>query len=98
MIWSDQSDQTRIAGMKTVGVYEAKAKFSHLLDEVERGECVLITRHGKTIARLERVEPAPRSPEEVDAILEDFESFRSAHRGVLAGLSIRELIDEGRRY
>jgi prevent-host-death family protein len=84
--------------MKTVGVYEAKTKFSSLLEEVERGECITITRHGKVIARIERVEPSSRSPEEVDAILEEFESFRATHRGVLAGLSIRELIEEGRRY
>ena len=31
---------------------EAKAKFSELLDQVERGETVRITRHGKTITRI----------------------------------------------
>ncbi|MEO8541477.1 MAG: type II toxin-antitoxin system prevent-host-death family antitoxin, partial [bacterium] len=38
--------------MKTVGVYEAKTHLTKLLDEVERGECVTITRHGKPIATL----------------------------------------------
>ena len=84
--------------MKTVGVYEAKTNFSSLLDEVERGESITITRHGKEIARIERVEPSVRSPEEIDAIIEEFEAFRATHRGVLAGLSIRELIEEGRKY
>jgi prevent-host-death family protein len=31
---------------------EAKAKWAELLDEVERGRTVRITRHGKTIARV----------------------------------------------
>jgi len=36
----------------SVGAYEAKVKLSELLDKVERGEQVVITRHGKPIARL----------------------------------------------
>ncbi len=31
---------------------EAKAKWAELLDEVERGRTIRITRHGKTIARV----------------------------------------------
>jgi prevent-host-death family protein len=38
--------------MITVGAFEAKTKFSELLDKVEQGEEVVITRHGKTVARL----------------------------------------------
>jgi prevent-host-death family protein len=38
--------------MITVGAFEAKTKLSELLDRVERGEEVLITRHGKPVARL----------------------------------------------
>ena len=38
--------------MITVGAFEAKTKLSELLDRVERGEEVVITRHGKTVARL----------------------------------------------
>ncbi len=38
--------------MKDVQATEAKAKFSELLDEVERGERVQITRRGRVIARL----------------------------------------------
>ncbi|CAD5266880.1 Antitoxin [Bosea sp. 62] len=38
--------------MITVGAFEAKTKFSELLDRVERGEEVVITRHGKTVARI----------------------------------------------
>lgn len=38
--------------MKTVPVVEAKARFSALLAEVEAGEEIAVTRHGKVIARL----------------------------------------------
>ena len=38
--------------MKSVQSADAKARFSSLLDEVERGETVVITRHGKPIARI----------------------------------------------
>ncbi|WP_420469836.1 type II toxin-antitoxin system prevent-host-death family antitoxin [Brevundimonas sp. FT23042] len=40
--------------MRTVGVLEAKTNLSALLDAVEAGEVVVITRHGKAVARLER--------------------------------------------
>ena len=38
--------------MREVGAFEAKNKFGHLLDLVEQGEEVTITRHGKEVARL----------------------------------------------
>ncbi len=38
--------------MITVGDFEAKTKFSELLDKVELGEEVVVTRHGKTVARI----------------------------------------------
>jgi len=46
--------------VRTVGVLEAKTSLSALLDEVEAtGEAIVITRHGKPVARLER-EPSTR--------------------------------------
>jgi prevent-host-death family protein len=38
--------------MKEIGAFEAKNKLGQLLDRVERGEEVTITRHGKAVARL----------------------------------------------
>ena len=43
--------------MANYGVAEAKNKFTHLLDRVEEGERVVITRHGKPVAELR---PDPR--------------------------------------
>jgi prevent-host-death family protein len=42
--------------IKEVGAFEAKTHLSRLLDEVEKGEAIYITRHGKRVARLLPVE------------------------------------------
>jgi prevent-host-death family protein len=44
--------------MREVGAFEAKNKLGQLLDLVERGEEVTITRHGRAVARLAPVRPA----------------------------------------
>jgi len=36
----------------TVSIYEAKARLSHLVDRALQGDEVLITRHGRAVARL----------------------------------------------
>ena len=38
--------------MRAIGAFEAKNKLGQLLDEVERGEEIVITRRGKEVARL----------------------------------------------
>jgi prevent-host-death family protein len=78
--------------MREVGVYNAKTQLPSLLDDVERGETITITRHGRPVARLVPVERR-RTPEEaVEAIKESRKGWR------LDGISIRELIEEGRRH
>jgi prevent-host-death family protein len=79
--------------MKQVGVYEAKTKLARLLDEVEQGETITITRHGRPIARLVPVRGRRRSVGEAIAAIRE---FRKGHR--LDGVTIRELIEEGRRH
>jgi prevent-host-death family protein len=44
--------------MRSVGAFEAKNKLGQLLDLVERGEEVTITRHGKEVARLVPARPS----------------------------------------
>ncbi|GMA14820.1 type II toxin-antitoxin system prevent-host-death family antitoxin [Deinococcus metallilatus] len=46
---------------KTVKLQDAKAKLSQLIREVEAGETVIVTRHGKPAARLVAVEPEGQS-------------------------------------
>ena len=38
--------------MRTAGIFEAKQNFSQLIEAVEAGEEVRITRHGKEIVRM----------------------------------------------
>ena len=77
--------------MTTVGAYEAKTHLPALLAQVERGETVTITRHGRPIARLVPID-VHRPVEEI--ILE----LDRLRRGVTTGgMSIREMIEEGRR-
>jgi len=79
--------------MKQVGVYAAKTNLPRLIEEVERGETVTITRHGKPVARLV---PVDRSREDVSALIETILEEREGRS--LGGLTIKELINEGRKY
>jgi len=81
--------------MRTIGAFEAKNRLGALLDLVERGEEVMITRHGRPAARL--VAPAQDANFKVQA-REAVARIRERRKGVtLGGISVRELIDEGRR-
>ena len=85
--------------MRQVGVYEAKTHLPQLLYDVERGETITITRHGKAVAQLApAVASQVRSPQEVEDILAEFRAFQDEHRGALRGLDLQELIESGRRY
>ena len=77
--------------MKQIGVHEARTQLSRLLDEVERGETITITRHGLPIARLVPVRGRQRSVKEAIAALK---AFRQGH--TLGDITIKELIEEGR--
>lgn len=44
--------------MREVGTYKARTHFSALLDEVALGETIIITRHGRPVARLTASEEA----------------------------------------
>jgi len=79
--------------MKQVGVYEAKTHLPRLLDQVERGETVTITRHGRPIARLVPVSPNKRTVEQAIEAMREFRKGRT-----LGGIKIKDLIEEGRRY
>jgi len=79
--------------MKTVGAFEAKTHLSSLLEEVAGGEEILITRHGKPLARL--VPVATDGHERRLEAIDRLRSFATGRR--LRGLSIQALRDEGRR-
>lgn len=74
-----------------VGAYEAKTNLSRLLERVERGERITLTRHGRPVAMLVPV-GEKRSSEEV---VGDLREFRQGRR--LDGVQLRGMIEEGRR-
>ena len=81
--------------MTSIGFYEARTHFSQLLDQVARGKKVLITRHGKSVALLV---PPPQEPPDVKQVIEEFKAYSKRQGRTLGGLSIREMIEEGRRF
>jgi prevent-host-death family protein len=81
--------------MTTVGAYKAKTHLAQLLERVARGEEIVITRHGHAVAML--VPPEAKKPSDVESALQKMRKLRN---GVTLGpdLSIRQLIEEGRRF
>lgn len=80
--------------MKQVQFSTAKAQLSELIDDVERGETVQITRHGKPVVRLVREEDARRA----DALraMKEIEEMRKTAPRVTAE-EILAWRDEGRK-
>lgn len=84
--------------MKSVAIYEAKARFSELLAAVQAGEEVSITKHGKLVARLVPVhtdKPAQNTRQQ--QVAETFRKLRELRKGVILEGDIKEIIAEGRR-
>lgn len=80
--------------MGEVGSYEAKTRLSQLLKRVAKGERITITKHGVPIAKL--VPAVPRKTPDLKDIITKIREFR--HHHPLKGLSIRKMIQEGRRF
>ena len=79
--------------METVGSFEAKTHLPALLERVAKGEEITITKHGVPVARLV---PAERERQrDVREVIKELKEFRKGH--TLEGLSVRELINEGRQ-
>lgn len=78
--------------MKKVGAYEAKTHLPELLEKVAKGEHITITRHGAPVGVLIPASPERKKP--VSLVIEEIRKFRRKHK--LAGISLAELISEGR--
>jgi len=77
----------------SIGTFEAKNKLSHLLDLVEAGEEIIITRNGKPVAKLIAAEIKTDRKRAREAV----RKIREMRKGQsLGGLSIKELVNEGR--
>lgn len=79
--------------MESVSAYEAKTHLPQLLRRVQQGERFTITRHGVPVAVLQPLGDSTLvDPAETIAELRE---FRRGKR--LGGLSIREMIEDGRK-
>lgn len=79
--------------MKRVGAYEAKTHFAQLLDRVQAGERITVTRHGVPAAILVPADGLDRTL--VADTIADIRQFRRGNE--LGDVTIRELVDQGRR-
>ncbi len=78
----------------TVGAYEAKTHLSELLEKVEAGEEIIITKHGVPVARLVPMKKEASAEQRAAAVTR----IQKLGSGLsLAGLKIKDLINEGRR-
>jgi len=77
----------------SIGAFEAKNRFSELLERVHHGAEVVITKHDRPVAKLVPIS----APEATDRKKVTAELRALSKRYSLKGLSVRELIDEGRR-
>ena len=80
--------------MRQIQASEAKAHLPQLLDDVERGETLIITRHGRRIARI--VPELDRRQEEIDKSMASIRDLRKR----TGRITLSELLsarDEGRK-
>ena len=80
--------------MPAVGSFEAKTHLPALLERVAKGERITITKHGVPVAMLVPMEGAPQ--ESRRKVIEELKAFGRG-RSLPKGLTIRDLINEGRR-
>ncbi len=79
--------------MREIGAFQAKTHLGTLLNDVEHGEEIVITRHGKPVAKLVPMEPGfdrAKARAAADGLLKLSEGL------TLGGLSVKELTAEGR--
>jgi prevent-host-death family protein len=79
--------------MATIGAFAAKEQFSALLERAARGEEIVITKHGRPVAKL--VSARTHDRERIAEAIRRIKELAVGNR--LDGLDIRTLRDEGRR-
>lgn len=81
--------------MTRISYYEARTHFSDLLDQVARGKTILITRRGRPAALL--TPPPEEARQDVKQVIAQMKALRRGNT-LGKGMSIRQLIEEGRRF
>ena len=79
----------------SVGAYEAKTHLAELLRRVESGETITITKHGKPVAVM--TPPSETAHPDVQGVIAAMRRFRVTQGPKLNGITLRQLIEDGRR-
>jgi prevent-host-death family protein len=84
--------------MKHVGIFDAKTHLSSLVDEVEKGGEIVITRHGKPVAKLVRADErlSPEATERRRKALMELRQIGDRLNLNLTREEIKRRIEEGR--
>jgi prevent-host-death family protein len=80
---------------ESVGSFEAKTHLPELLERVARGERITITKRGRPVAQL--VPIPPETNRDVKAVVREMLAYRDRQKRTLGGITVRELVEEGRR-
>ena len=81
--------------MDSVGAFEAKTHLSDLLDRVRQGEKITITRHGVPAAMLVPIQETETEPTHREIV----EGMRALRKRIKPdSMSVREMVNEGRRF
>ena len=80
--------------MPEIDACEAKTHLSQLLRRVQAGERFIITKHNRPVAEL--IPFQPHDSDKVGAAIARLKAFQATHS--LAGLSVRRMIEAGRKY
>ena len=80
--------------MSEIGAFEAKTNLLRLLKRVQAGERFVITRHNRPVAELIPFREQDRGS--IRDAIDDLKAFQKTHR--LGGISVRQMVEEGRRY
>ena len=80
--------------MSKIGAFEAKTHLPQLLQRVQAGERFVITRHNLPVAEL--IPFRSSNTAKVRSAIDDLKAFQETHS--LDGLSVRQLMEESRRY
>jgi prevent-host-death family protein len=77
----------------TIGIFEAKQKLSELVERASQGEEIVITCRGKERARLVGATVKTRR-----TVKEVFDSLARVRMKLPKGMTVKDLIEEGRRF
>lgn len=83
--------------MRTVAIFEAKNRLSELLNAVEHGEEVTITRHGNPVARIVSISTSSQGEQgQRERVAGAMAHLRNLRQGVTLGATLAEAIEDGR--